>query len=121
MDPLVECVEKLFIYYDTEFTYHRKFEDKNRESLIGFFLYHNLNKKPVFYRYDNHSIEVFNRIDEIDISKMIKSNKEEITYNLNWGFTTYVERYKFKNNGIVLKVIERQNWKNMRIHQVQVL
>ena len=58
-------------------TYHPKFKDKNREPLIGFFLYHNLNKKPVFYRCDNHSIEVFNRIDEIDISKMIKSNKDK--------------------------------------------
>ena len=107
MEILVKCVQKIFIYYDTNFKYYRNFEDKHRDEFTGFFLYHNLNKKPVFYRYDNHSIEVFNRIDEIDISKMIKSNKEEITYNINWGFTTYVERYKFKNNGIVLKVIKR--------------
>ena len=107
MDPLVKCVEKLFIYYDTEFTYHYKFIDKNRESLKGFFLYHNINKKPVFYRYNNHEIEVYDRVDEIDISKMIKSSKGEIKYNINWGFTTYVERFKFKNNGIALKVIKR--------------
>ena len=107
MEPLVKCVQKLFIYYDTEFNYHIKFEDKYRKDLIGFFLYHNLNKKPIFFRYDNREIEVFNRVDEIDISKMIKSNKSKISYNINWGFTTYVERYKFKNNGIVLKVIKR--------------
>lgn len=107
MDYLVECVEKLFIYYDTEFIYHDKFEDKNREPLAGFFLYHNANKKPLFYKYDNREIEIFNRVDEIDISKMIKDNKDKITYNINWGFITYVERYKFKNNGVVLKVIKR--------------
>ena len=26
MEPLVKCVEKLFIYYDTEFNYHYKFK-----------------------------------------------------------------------------------------------
>ena len=41
------------------------------------FLYHNLNKKPVFYRYDNREVEVFDRVDEIDISKMIKNNKDK--------------------------------------------
>ena len=109
MESLVKCTEKLFIYYDTEFTYHDKFEDKQRQNLSGFFLYHNLNKKPVFYRYDNREVEVFDRVDEIDISKMIKNNKDKITYNINWGFTTYVERYKFKNNGIALKVIKKSD------------
>jgi hypothetical protein len=107
MERLVKCVEKLFIYYDESFKYYRKFEEKNRDELIGFFLYHNLNRKPVFYRYDNDSIEVFNRMDELDISKMIKDSKKTITNKGNWGFTTYAERHRFKNNGIVLKVIKR--------------
>lgn len=107
MESIVKCVEKLFIYHGGEFNYHNKFEDKYRKDLTGFFLYHNLNKKPQFYRYYNREIEVYNKVDEIDISKMIKDNKDKISYNINWGFTTYVERYKFKNNGIVLKVIKR--------------
>ena len=109
MESLVKCVEKLFIYYDEEnFNYYSKFEDKNRDYLRGFFLYHNLNKKPVFYKYEKmiQEIEVFNRIDEIDISKMIKNSKRTIICKGNWGFTTYAERHKYKNNGIVLKVIK---------------
>jgi len=109
MDPIVKCVEKLFIYHGEEFNYHNKFEDKYRKDLTGFFLYHNSNKKPFFYSYSNREIEVYNKVDEIDISKMIKGNKDKITYNINWGFTTYVERYKFKNNGIVLKVIKKSD------------
>ncbi len=107
MESLVKCVQKLFIYYDESFKYYRAFEDKHRDEFTGFFIYHNLNRKPVFYRYDNHSIEVFNRIDEIDISKTIKDSKKTIKHKDNWGFTIYVDRYKFKNNGIVLKVIKR--------------
>jgi hypothetical protein len=38
---------------------------------------------------------------------MIKDNKNEIKHKENWGFTTYVERHKYKNNGIALKVIKR--------------
>ena len=107
MESLVKCVQKLFIYYDESFKYYRAFEGKHRDEFAGFFIYHNLNRKPVFYRYDNHSIEVFNRIDEIDISKTIKDSKKTIKHKDNWGFTIYVDRYKFKNNGIVLKVIKR--------------
>ena len=110
IESLVKCVEKLFIYYDDEnFNYYTTYEEKNKENLTGFFLYHNLNKKPVFYIYNNCEIEVFNRVDEIDISKMIKDNKRTIVCNGNWGFTTYVERHKFKNNGIVLKVIKNSD------------
>ena len=110
MGSLVKCVEKLFIYHDDEnFNYYPTYEEKNEKHLKGFFLYHNLNKKPVFYKYDTEEIEVFNRIDEIDISRMIKNSKRTITYKGNWGFTTYVERHKFKNNGIVLKVIKRDD------------
>lgn len=107
MDTLVKCVEKLFIYYDKSYKYYRKFVDKNRKYLNGFFLYHNLNRKPVFYNYNTSEIQVFNLVDEIDISKMIKDNKNEIKHKENWGFTTYVERYKYRNNGIALKVIKR--------------
>ena len=110
MESLVKCVEKLFIYYDDEsFNYYPTYEEKNKEHLRGFFLYHNLNRKPVFYKYETPEIEVFNRIDEIDISKMIKNSKRTIICKGNWGFTTYVERHKFKNNGITLKVIKRDD------------
>lgn len=110
MKSLVKCVEKLFIYYDDEsFNYYPVYEEKHKEHLRGFFLYHNLNKKPVFYKYETPEIEVFNRIDEIDISKMIKNSKRTIICKGNWGFTTYVERHKFKNNGITLKVIKRDD------------
>ena len=40
---------------------------------------------------------------------MIKSSKRTISYKDNWGFTTYAERHKYKNNGIVLKVIKRDD------------
>ena len=43
------------------------------------------------------------------INMMIKKNKNHKSLLLinSWGFTTYVERYKYKNNGIVLKVIKK--------------
>ena len=116
MDILVQICERLFIYYDgNEFQYHDKFIDKNREKLSGFFLYHNINKTPVFYYYDNREIEVYNKVDEIDIVRMIKKNQNNKSFQFNdsWGYTTYSDRIKltdpFNNNhkGIVIKVIKK--------------
>jgi hypothetical protein len=107
MEPLVRCVEKLFIYYDNvNFKYYREYDSKNLEELTGFFLYHNLNRKPFFYRYDEHTIELFNRLEETDIKKMITGSKRTLNIKGNWGFTTYVERHRYNDNGIVLKVVK---------------
>ena len=115
MDILVLICERLFIYYDNEFKYFDKFKDANREKCTGIFLFHNMNKTPIFYYYNNREIEIYNKVDEIDIVRMIKKNQNNkiFQFNESWGFTTYSDRIKltdpFNNNhkGIVLKVIKK--------------
>ena len=115
MDFLVKCYEKLMIYYDgNKFYYSDTFVSKNRENLVGFFLYHNINKKPIFYQYNRREIQVYNKVDEIDIIHMIKLNKKSksLIMNNSWGFIIYSDRIKlrdteFTHNGIVLKVIKK--------------
>ena len=110
MDLFIQYYQKLFIYFNgSSYEYRDRYDSKNKGDLIGFFLFHNTNKKPLFYRYESREIEVFNKVDEIDVVQMIKKNKNHKSLLLinSWGFTTYVERYKYKNNGIVLKVIKK--------------
>ena len=90
------------------------YKDKysGEKGLCGFFLYHNLNRRPVFYSYSAGIIEVYNKVDEIDLSRMVKSAQSNKSFQLkgSWGFTTYSERLKSQEhnrNGIVLKVIKK--------------
>ena len=109
MDTLVRCMESLLIYNDNDtFIYDNKFQDKNRNKLIGFFLYHNINKKPFFYKYEKREIQLFNKIDQLDINQMITKNKNHKSIQIKgtWGFMIYSDRFKSKNNGMVLKVIK---------------
>jgi len=111
MEILVLCFEKLFIYQDgSKFMYKDKYSGE--KGLCGFFLYHNLNRRPVFYSYSAGIIEVYNKVDEIDLSRMVKSAQSNKSFQLkgSWGFTTYSERLKSQEhnrNGIVLKVIKK--------------
>ena len=74
-----------------------------------------MNKTPIFYYYNNREIEIYNKVDEIDIVRMIKKNQTNkiFQFNESWGFTTYSDRIKltdpFNNNhkGLVLKVIKK--------------
>ena len=95
MKSLIEIIQSLFIYYNLEantFIYRDTYEDKYKDELVGFFLYHNINKRPIFYQYENREIEIYNKVDEIDIVQMIRKNKNHKSLSLSgsWGFTTYV-------------------------------
>jgi len=114
LNHLVRCFEKLFIYYDGNKYYYRDhFTRGDEKNLVGFFLYHNSDKKPLYYNYQNREIEIFNKVDEIDIVRMIKVNRNSKSLNVkgSWGFLTYSERIKYSDprynhNGIVLKVVK---------------
>ena len=113
MKHLIVCFEKLFIYYDNKYYYSEKFKKGSENDIVGFILYYNNDKKPLFYNYDNRVIEIFNKVDEIDIIRMIKKNKNNkfLSQTGSWGFTTYSERLKYgdpryTHSGIVLKVIK---------------
>ena len=113
MKHLIICFEKLFIYYDNKYYYSEKFKKGSENDIVGFILYYNNDKKPLFYNYDNRVIEIFNKVDEIDIIRMIKKNKNNkfLSQTGSWGFTTYSERLKYgdpryTHSGIVLKVIK---------------
>ena len=112
LDILVLCFEKLFMYHDgSNFSYRDKYSAESKGDLCGFFLYHNVNKKVIFYQYSHRSVEKYNRIDEIDIVRMIKKNAKHpsLMPSGSWGFTTYSARSKDSgntHNGIVLKVIK---------------
>ena len=80
---------------------------------MGFFLFNNNDKKPIFYNYRERTIEPYNKVDEIDIVRMIKKYQKDkiVSPKGSWGFTTYYKRIKysdpiFTHNGIVLKVIK---------------
>ena len=111
MKYLLVVIEKLFIYYDgTKYYYKEKYSSAD---VVGFFLYDNETKKPLFYNYNNREIELFNKVDEIDIVRMIKDYQTStlLSFKGTWGFTTYYKRIKysdpvFTHNGIVLKVIK---------------
>ena len=114
MKSLIEIIQSLFIYYNVEtntFIYRDIYEDKYKDELVGFFLYHNINKRPIFYQYENREIEIYNKVDEIDIVQMIRKNKNHKSLSLSgsWGFTTYSDRNKYKDNGILLKVIKKSD------------
>jgi hypothetical protein len=114
IDDLIVVIEKLFIYYDgTKFYYREKYEEKEKDFLVGFFLFNNDDKKPIFYNYHERTIEPYNKVDEIDIVRMIKKYQKDkiVSPKGSWGFTTYYKRIKysdpiFTHNGIVLKVIK---------------
>jgi len=114
IDYLIVVIEKLFIYYDgTKFYYKEKYEDKLKKDLIGFFLFNNDEKKPLFYNYNDRKVEPYNKVDEMDIVRMIKKYQKDkiLSPKGSWGFTTYYKRIKysdpiFTHNGIVLKVIK---------------
>jgi len=124
-DPILnlftECYQKLFIYFDgsaygsdqqlrsAPYEYKDRYDSKDKDNLVGFFLFHNTNKKPFFYHYENREIEIFNKVDEIDLVQMIKKNKnhKSLSFSDSWGFTTYADRHKYNKNGIVLKVIKK--------------
>jgi hypothetical protein len=115
IDDLIVVIEKLFIYYDgTKFYYRGKYEEKDKYSLVGFFLFNNKDKKPIFYNYHERTIEPYNKVDEIDIVRMIKKYQADkiVSPKGSWGFTTYYDRFNkhsdkiFTHRGIVLKVIK---------------
>jgi len=113
MEYLILCFEKLFIYYKDKYYYSEKFKKGSENDIVGFILYSNNDKKPLFYNYDNRVIEIFNKVDEIDIIRMIKKNKNNkfLSQTGSWGFTTYSERLRYgdtryTHSGIVLKVIK---------------
>jgi hypothetical protein len=114
IDDLIVIIEKLFIYYDgTEFYFKEKYEEKEKNHLVGFFLFNNDDKKPIFYHYHERKVEPYNKVDEIDIVRMIKKYQRDkiLSPKGSWGFTTYYKRIKysdpiFTHNGIVLKVIK---------------
>jgi len=114
LNLLVTCLEKLFIYYDgTKYYYRDHFSRGDEKDLVGFFLYHNSDKKPLYYSYVNREIEIFNKVDEIDIVRMIKANRNSKSLSVkgSWGFLTYSERIKYgdpryNHNGIILKVVK---------------
>ena len=113
IDYLTVVIEKLFIYYDgTNFYYKEKYEDKYKRDLVGFFLFNNDEKKPIFYNYHERKVEPYNKVDEMDIVRMIKKYQKDkiLSPKGSWGFTTYYKRIKytdeFSHNGIVLKVIK---------------
>jgi hypothetical protein len=114
LNHLVLSFEKLFIYYDgNKYYYQDNFKRGNEKDIVGFFLYHNSDKKPLYYNYVNREIEIFNKVDEIDIVRMIKANQSSKSLSVkgSWGFMTYSERIKYSDpkythNGIVLKVVK---------------
>ena len=58
IDDLIVVIEKLFIYSDqTNFYYREKYEDKYKKDLVGFFLFNNDEKKPIFYHYHHRKVE----------------------------------------------------------------
>ena len=111
---LVGHLEKLFIYCnDSKYYYRDEYTTQHEKYIVGFFLYHNTDKQPLYYNYLNREIEIFNKVDEIDIVRMIKSNRnsKSLKTNGSWGFLTYSERIKYNDpkynhNGITLKVIK---------------
>ena len=75
-----------------------------------------MNKIPIFYQYNLREIEVYNKVDEIDITLMIKQNQKNksLIFNKSWGFTTYSDRIRLNDpinthNGIILKVIKKDD------------
>ena len=114
IDNLTVVIEKLFIYLDgSKFYYKEKYEDSFKKDLVGFFLFNNDDKKPLFYNYHERKVEPYNKVDEIDIIRMIKKYQKDkiLSPKDSWGFTTYYKRIKysdpvFTHNGIVLKVIK---------------
>jgi len=114
LDILVLCFRKLFMYHDgSKFSYKDQYESKSKDNLCGFFLYHNVNKKVIFYQYSHRSVEMYNKIDEMDIVRMIKKNAAHpsLMPSGSWGFTIYSDRLRLSDsdnthNGIVLKVIK---------------
>jgi hypothetical protein len=114
IDDLIIIIEKLFIYSDgNKFYYKDHYEDSLKKDLVGFFLFNNDDKKPLFYNYHDRKVEPYNKVDEIDIVRMIKKYQKDkiLSPKGSWGFTTYYKRIKysdpvFTHNGIVLKVIK---------------
>ena len=114
IDDLIIIIEKLFIYYDSnKFYYKEKYEDSFKQDLVGFFLFNNDDKNPIFYNYHDRKVEPYNKVDEMDIVRMIKKYQKDkiLSPKGSWGFTTYYKRIKysdpvFTHNGIVLKVIK---------------
>ena len=114
IDDLIVVIEKLFIYSDSnKFYYKENYEDTFKKDLVGFFLFNNDEKKPIFYHYHDRKVEPYNKVDEMDIVRMIKKyqNDKILSPKGSWGFTTYYKRIKysdpdFTHNGIVLKVIK---------------
>jgi hypothetical protein len=111
---MISFFEKLFIYYDgTKYYYQDKMNKGSEKDIVGFFLYHHSEKKPLFFNYMNREIEIYNKVDEIDVVRMIKKYQKNSFLDMkgSWGFTTYSERIKYgdpryTHNGIVLKVIK---------------
>ena len=114
IDDLIVVIGKLFIYSDgNKFYYKEKYDDTLKKDLVGFFLFNNDEKKPIFYNFHDRKVEPYNKVDEIDIVRMIKKYQKAkiLSPNGSWGFTTYYKRIKysdtdFTHNGIVLKVIK---------------
>ena len=114
IDNLIVVIEKLFIYSDSnKFYYKENYEDSFKKDLVGFFLFNNDEKKPIFYHYHDRKVEPYNKVDEMDIIRMIKKYQKDkiLSPKGSWGFTTYYKRIKysdpvFTHNGIVLKVIK---------------
>ena len=120
---LIPFFEPLFLYYGKDtYIYREKYEKKFKKQLVGGFLYHHINKKPIFFRYnsankkaddatqDKSTIEVFNRIQDIEISMMLQKVKGYPSLDMqgSWGFTMYstLRVSKEAHNGIVLKAVK---------------
>jgi len=111
VDILILILQKQFIYYDKRtFQYHSEYKEEYK--LWGFFIYHSINKAPVCYSYQKNKIQISEEIDNVAIHRVLltlKRKKKWNTKNIHWGYTIYSERYKHTDNGIVLKIVKKND------------
>ncbi len=101
---------------DHHFRDHLIYSDKEEErfslkqssqinQLFGAMIYHHKDKKIYIYEYRDQSLHIANQIITRDIIDQIKYKPRFSMIQDDWGFMMFSERYRFKQAGIICKLV----------------
>ena len=76
--------------------------------LFGALLYHHRDKKIYIYAYQDKMLHLANQILSLDIIDQLQYKPAFSLKTSDWGFMMYSERYRFKQAGIICKLVISQ-------------
>ncbi len=110
--PIYRAMERhyrdILIYSDTMDERFSLKRSKQTNKLFGSLLYHTKDKKIYIYEYRDEMLRFANQILAHDILDQIQYKPGFSLKTSDWGFMMFSERYRFKQAGMICKLVSAQ-------------